>query len=209
MNHHEPIDQYGDYIWVDTSFPSCAQMIAYFFSQFKDLKLSKEGARALYTGIVTDTGRFRYRGVTELTHVLAGMLISYGADISEIDLALSEESLDMLRYKGYVYQNFITDNGFVYLKITNKLIKEFNISYEDAGSIVNLLGGIKGYPIWAIFLEEPEGDEVRVRLRSNGPDIDKLANKFRGGGHKMASGATLSSWDELPLFIKEVHKLLK
>ncbi|MFA5692017.1 MAG: bifunctional oligoribonuclease/PAP phosphatase NrnA [Acholeplasmataceae bacterium] len=209
IDHHEPIDNYGDYIWVDTNFPSCAQMIAYFFTQFKKLKMSSVGATAMYTGIVTDTGRFRYRGVTKETHELAGLLINHGADITYIDSKLSTETLNMIRYKGYVYENFITDNGFVYLKITNEIKKKFELSQEDASSIVNLLGGIEGYPIWAIFLEEEGKETIRVRLRSNGPDIDKLANKFEGGGHKMAAGATLKNWDELPKFIKEVHNTLK
>ena len=207
IDHHIPVDHFGDIQWVDTTFPSCAQMMAYFSTQFKRLKITKPGAVAMYTGILTDTGRFKYRGVSRLTHEMAGMLLEHGADVEEIDRYLSSESFDMLRFKGYVYMNFeTTDKGFVYLKITEELYKSYNLTYEQASSVIGMLGGIEGYPIWAIFIED--ADVVRVRLRSNGPDIDKVANQFRGGGHAKASGATLESWAELPLMIEAVHKVL-
>ena len=207
IDHHIPIDQYGDMQWVDTNFPSCAQMIAYFSTQFKKFKVTKPGAVAMYTGILTDTGRFKYRGVTRLTHEMAGYLLECGADVEEIDSYLSRETLDMIRFKGFVYLNFeMTDKGFVYLKITKDIVEKYKLTYEQASSVVNLLGGIEGYPIWAIFVEQ-EG-EIRVRLRSSGPDIDKVANQFRGGGHAKASGATLTSWNELEGFIEAVEHVL-
>ncbi|CCV64993.1 Phosphoesterase RecJ domain protein [Alteracholeplasma palmae J233] len=206
IDHHIPIDQYGDYQWVDTSFPSCAQMIAYFAKTF-DMKITKPGAVAMYTGILTDTGRFKYRGVSQLTHELAGMLLSNGADVEEIDQQLSKESLNVIRYKGFIYQNFITDNGFIYVKVSKDQVKEFGLTYEEASSVVNILGGIDGYPVWAILLEQ-EDNTIRVRLRSNGPDIDKVANQFKGGGHAKASGATLDNWEELPAFIKAVKEVI-
>ncbi len=207
IDHHIPVDQYGDYQWVDTNFPSCAQMIAYFSRQFKKFKVTKPGAVAMYTGILTDTGRFKYRGVTELTHQIAGFLLTRGADVEEIDQHLSIETLDMIRFKGYIYQNLkTTDKGFVYFIINEALRNEFNLSYEEASSTVNLLGGIQGFPVWALIIEDK--NDIRVRLRSNGPDIDGVANKFQGGGHKKAAGATLKNWDELNDLIEEVHKLI-
>lgn len=207
IDHHIPIDQYGDMQWVDTNYPSCAQMIAHFSTMFKKFFITKPGATAMYTGILTDTGRFKYRGVTRLTHEMAGLLLESGADVEEIDSYLSRESLDMLRYKGYIYLNFEkTEKGFVYIKITKDQIDKYKLTYEEASSVVNILGGIEGYPVWALFIEQ--SGEIRVRLRSSGPDIDKVANKFRGGGHAKASGATLLSWDELDSFIKEVEQVL-
>jgi len=207
IDHHIPVDEYGDIQWVDTSFPSCAQMIAYMSTQVKDFEITKPGAVAMYTGILTDTGRFKYRGVSELTHQMAGMLLTKGADVEEIDRAMSNETLDMFRFKGYVYQNFkTTDKGFIYLQITDEVRKEHNLTYEEASSVVNMLSGIQGFHVWALFIED--GDLVRIRLRSSGPDIDGVANQFGGGGHAKASGAVLNSWDELDQFIEAVHNVL-
>jgi len=208
IDHHIPVDDYGDLRWVDTTFPSCAQMITYFYYKFKnELKLTEEGAIALYTGIVTDTGRFRFRGVSQLTHQLAGLLIEKGVDVEYIDGKLSKESLEMIALKGYVYSNFVTAKGFVYLKMTRDVIDKYNVTDEQAASVVGLIGGIEGFPVWALFIEYP--GEIRIRLRSSGPTIDKLANQYGGGGHTKASGARLDSWDQLPQFIKDVEEVVK
>ncbi len=208
IDHHIPVDDYGDLRWVDTEFPSCAQMIAYFYHTFKkELKLTQQGAIALYTGILTDTGRFRYRGVSNMTHQLAGMLLEHGVDVEEIDQALSTETLEMIRLKGYVYSNFQVADGFIYLKITQDIIKTYQVTDEQAASMVSLIAGIEGYPVWALFIEYP--NEIRIRLRSNGPTIDQLANRYNGGGHAKASGARLDSWDQLPEFVKDTEELVR
>ena len=207
IDHHIPIDQYGNYQWIDVSFPSCAQMIAY-FAYTNNLKITKHAATAMYTGILTDTGRFRFRGVSKLTHEMAGLLVDQGIDIREIDKNLSKEPLSMIKYKGYIYKNLkFTPQGFIYCVIPNKIIKKLNISLEQASSAVNILSGIEGYNVWALFIEYSK-KEIRVRLRSSGVAIDKVANKFRGGGHQEACGATLLSLKELPEIIKEVNKIL-
>ncbi len=204
IDHHIPIDQYGDIIWVDTNFPSCAQMIAYFYYKYQsELKISKKGAVALYTGIVTDTGRFRYRGVDELTHQLAGMLVTLGAEPDKIDFELSKETLQGAKLKGHVLSNFeMSNHGFIYFKMTRDLINEYQISDEDAAAMVNMLGGIENHPVWALIIEYP--GEIRIRLRSNGPVISDIANQFQGGGHAKAAGGKLQNWDELKKLIKTV-----
>lgn len=207
IDHHIPVEDYGDLIWVDTTFPSCAQMIAYFYYKFKDeLKLSKDGAIALYTGIVTDTGRFRYRGVSKLTHQLAGILLEKGVDVEYIDSHLSKESLPMIALKGYVYTHYVTDGGFIFVKMTRDVIDKHQVTDEQAASVVNALGGIEGYPVWALFIEYPE--EIRIRLRSSGPTINELANRYGGGGHAKASGARLTGWEQLSDFVKDANNVI-
>ena len=209
IDHHIPVDQYGSIRWVQTDFPSCAQMITYFYYTFKhELKMTLEGANALYTGIVTDTGRFRFRGVSNITHQLAGLLLDQGVDVEYIDQNLSKESLSMIALKGYVYSNFVTtEGGFIYLKMTQDVMKKYKVTEEQAASVVNLLGGIEGYPVWALFIEYET--EIRVRLRASGPTIDHLANQYQGGGHAKAAGAKLESWDQLNTFVKDVEALIK
>lgn len=208
IDHHIPVDDYGDIRWVDTNFPACSQMIAYFYHTYKkQLKISLEGAIAMYTGIVTDTGRFRFRGVSELTHQMAGMLIDKGVDVEYIDGKLGKETLEMIALKGYVYSNFVTTDGFIYLRMTRDIIEKFNVSDEQAASVVGLLGGIEGFPVWALFIEYP--NEVRIRLRSNGPTINELANRYGGGGHAKASGCRLEGWEQLPEFIKDAEAVVK
>ncbi len=209
IDHHIPVNDFGDIRWVDTTFPSCAQMITYFYQQNdKTLKLTRQGAIALYTGIVTDTGRFRYRGVSKLTHEMAGLLIGKGVDVEEIDALLSQDTLDTIALKGFVYSNFVTTpGGFIYVKMTRETINKYNVNDEEAAAVVNLLGGIDGFPVWALIIEYP--GEIRIRLRSSGPNIDQLANRYGGGGHAKASGAKLETWDQLHAFVKDTEAVIR
>lgn len=200
---------YANYYWVDDMLPSCSQMIASFYEEFKDeLKLNFEGARAMYVGILTDTGRFRYRGVDRRTHEIAGMLLDYGVDVEDIDNLLSVEDMNSIRLKGDVLSGFVTtEGGFIYFIMTKEIMKNRNVTHEAASAMVNNLAGIEGYPVWALLIEGE--NEIRVRLRSRGPEIQQLATKWRGGGHQKAAGATLKSLEELDDFIKDIEQLIK
>jgi phosphoesterase RecJ-like protein len=207
IDHHIDVEAYGDLNFVDTSFPAVSETITNFAIQ-NDLKIGIEGAIALYTGILTDTGRFRYRGVSQRTHQMAGYLVSLGVDIEYIDQKLSSETLEAVALKGYVYSNFeTTEGGFIYLRMPSNVIEKYEVSRETAASMVNLIGGIEGYPVWALFIEYDQ--EIRVRLRSNGPTINEVAEKFSGGGHAKASGASIEKWDDIERFTKEVEKVIK
>ena len=207
IDHHIDVDAYGDMNWVDTSYPAVSEMITDFAFQNK-LEIPLESAIALYTGLITDTGRFRYRGVSKRTHTLAGLLIEAGVDVEFIDSKLSKETLKMYALKGYVYSNFTTvEGGFIYLKMPRAVIEEYGVTDEEAASVVNLIGGLDGYPVWALMIEYE--NEIRIRLRSSGPTINTLAEKYEGGGHAKASGARLPSWEHVDQFSKDVIQHIK
>jgi len=207
IDHHIDVDAYGDMNWVDTSYPAVSEMITDFAIQH-NLKIPLSSAIALYTGLITDTGRFRYRGVSNRTHIMAGALINAGVDVEFIDSKLTQESLKMFALKGYVYSNFVTvEGGFIYLKMPRAIINQFGVTDEEAASVVNLIGGLDGYPVWALMIEYE--NEIRIRLRSSGPVINTLAEKYEGGGHAKASGARLPSWDHLDQFVGDVIQHIK
>ncbi len=207
IDHHIDVDAYGDMNWVDTSYPAVSEMITDFAFQHK-LEIPLVSAIALYTGLITDTGRFRYRGVSKRTHTLAGLLIEAGVDVEFIDSKLSKETLKMYGLKGYVYSNFTTvEGGFIYLKMPRAVIEEYGVTDEEAASVVNLIGGLDGYPVWALMIEYE--NEIRIRLRSSGPTINTLAEKYEGGGHAKASGARLPSWEHVDQFSKDVIQHIK
>lgn len=207
IDHHIPVDDYGNINWVCDEKPACAQMIFEFLAG-SGLKLDKKSATDIYTGIVTDTGRFRFDTVSSETFMVAAKLLEYGVDIAKIDNLLSVESLDVLKFKGYVLSHFkLTKEGFAYIKVTKETVEKFGISYEDAANQVNVISSIPGYPVWALIIEYPA--EIRVRLRSRGPDVDKLANAYQGGGHAKASGCKLNDWNQLRQFVKDANKVVK
>jgi len=209
IDHHIDVEAYGDYQYVDTTAPACAQIITEFYLKFKDeLVLTKEAATALYVGISTDTGRFKFDSVNSRTFNAAALLVDHGVDLGYIDNQLSVETLETLKLKGYCLSNFkTTENGFAYIVMKRETINEFGVSDEDAAAQVSTISTIEGCPVWAIFMEYPT--EIRIRLRSRGPVINKLAEKFEGGGHAKASGARIHNWSELDNFVLMADELVK
>lgn len=209
IDHHIDVEAYGDYQYVDTTAPACAQIIVEFYQKFKDeLVLNKEAATALYVGVSTDTGRFKFDSVNSRTFMAAALLVDNGVDLGYIDNQLSSESIDALKLRGYCLSNFkISENGFAYLIMKRETISEFGVTDEVAAAQVSTISTIEGCPVWAMFIEY-EGDEIRVRLRSRGPVINTLAEEYNGGGHAKASGAKLQSWDDLEEFIKKADKIV-
>lgn len=207
IDHHIRIEDYADYNYVDEESPACAQIIAELWSKYL-LDITPEGATALYVGILTDTGRFKYRGVCRKTMNLAGMLLDQNVDIEEIDRKLSIETLNTIKLKAEVLSNFhTTPDGFAYAVVTRETIKKFNVSNEEAASMVSLLANIEDHPVWALIIEYE--NDIRVRLRSSGPDVDLLANAYNGGGHAKASGASLPSFDDLERFANDCNELVR
>jgi phosphate:Na+ symporter len=121
---------------------------------------------------------------------------------------LSIETLNTIKLKAEVLSNFhTTPDGFAYAVVTRETIKKFNVSNEEAASMVSLLANIEDHPVWALIIEYE--NDIRVRLRSSGPDVDLLANAYNGGGHAKASGASLPSFDDLERFANDCNELVR
>ena len=209
IDHHPAVESFCDYEYVDDKSPACAQIITEFYLKYKnELKINKEAARALYVGIVTDTGRFKFDSVTSKTFNIAGSLLDLGVDLADVDNHLSVETIQSLKLRGYCLNSFkVTKNGFAYLIMKRETIEEFGVSDEDAANQVTAISTIEGCPVWAMFIEYPT--QIRIRLRSRGPVVNLLAAEYEGGGHPKASGAKLPSWESLDEFLAKADKLVE
>ncbi|RFU65989.1 DHH family phosphoesterase [Peribacillus glennii] len=208
IDHHPNEDRYGDMIWVEEDASSVSEMIYefYLFGKDKGLKLSDEAARLLFAGIVGDTGRFLYASTTEKTFSYAGELIHYDFSRPELFNDMYDVSENLVRLNGYVLQKFeILKNGTAKMVITKALLQEFNTTVSEASLLVSTLGSVKGVKAWVFFIEED--NEIRVRLRSKGPVINGIAKKYNGGGHPMAAGASIYSWDKADEIMKDLQEL--
>lgn len=210
IDHHIPVEDYGDINYVRVDFPATCAIIADFYDTFKDeLILSDEASRYLFTGIVTDTGRFRYRGVDSRVMHLSSLLLNTGIDIEEIYSNLYMKDPQELKLLSYVYRHFkVTKNGVAYFLMSNKIQKKFNVTNEVAASLVNSLEGIKGSLIWIFFIQNKE-KVWRVRLRSRFIGVNEIAAKYHGGGHLQASGATVHNKKELKKLLQDADEHLK
>ena len=210
IDHHIPVESYGNYEWVEEHRSSTCEMVAAFYDAFKDeLKMSKEAATYIYTGMVTDSGRFRFREVSGDTLRLAGLILDQGIDTEFIYSNLYLDEVESLRFESYVHRKMkISDSGVVSMYVTNRMKKKFRLSNEDASACVSCIDSIKGSLIWIAFIEGENG-ETRVRLRSRYVTISELAERYHGGGHACAAGATVHSKAEAKALLKEADELLR
>ena len=102
----------------------------------------------------------------------------------------------------------ITENGVAYIHVTEKMQEKFALTSEHASASVSYLDSIRGSLIWLAFIDNADGT-IRVRLRSRFLPINKLAEKYRGGGHDCASGATLHKKSEIKKLLSEADEMLK
>lgn len=212
IDHHIPLEHYGTLEWVEEERSSCCEMIVDFYNTFRDvLKINSEAATHLYTGMVTDSGRFKYSGVTGDTLRNAAILLDVGVDTDMLFARLYLEAYEYLKFKAHIYQRMqMTENGVAYIYIDRAMQQEFNLSLEQASACIGNLDSIRGCISWIAFIES--GDEtgsIRVRLRSRFVHINSIAEKYRGGGHACASGATVYNREEVDALLSDTDALVK
>ncbi|XQY90978.1 DHH family phosphoesterase [Metabacillus sp. HB246100] len=208
IDHHPNDDQYGDLMWVDTSASATSEMIYELYLEGKEegLHLSKEAAELLYAGIVGDTGRFLFPSTTERTFRYASALISLGIKPTPLYDELYKTKRNVAKLSGYVLQNFtLSPSGAAHMMMTRDLLEEFEVTPSEASQLVSIIGNIDGIKAWVFFVEE--NSQIRVRLRSKEIVINKLAKKYNGGGHPLASGASVYSWEEAQSVLKDLETL--
>ena len=209
IDHHIPVESYGSLEWVEELRSSCCEMVAAFYDALKDeLVLTPEAARYIYCGMVTDSGRFRYRDVSGDTLRLAGMLLDTGIDTDTLYANLYLEKYEAFKFEAYAKRKMkISENGVISLFVSKRMQKKFNLTKEDASASVSYMDSVKGCLIWVAFIEGDRG-EIRVRLRSRFVTVSELAEKYKGGGHACAAGATVYSKAEMQKLLSEANELL-
>ncbi len=212
IDHHIPVENYGDLCWVEEERTSCCEMIVNFYETFcNELTLNAEAAKYLYTGMVTDSGRFRFRGVSGDTLRHAATLLDVGIDTETLYANLYLEDFNELQFRADISRNIkMTENGVLYLYLDQKIQEKYQLTRDQASACISLLDSVRGSICWLAFIEN--GDEsgtIRVRLRSRFVHINTLAEKYRGGGHACASGATVYNAEEVAALISDADALVK
>ena len=212
IDHHIPLENYGDYNWVEEERSSCCEMVVAFYDTFRDqLKIDSLAATHLYTGMVTDSGRFKYSGVNGDTLRNAAVLLDVGVDTDTLFARLYLEAYEYLKFKAHIYNRMeITPNGVAYIFVDKAMQEQFDLSLEQASAIIGNLDSIRGCISWIAFIESgDEQNSIRVRLRSRFVHINGIAEKYHGGGHACASGATIYSREEMEALLADTDALVK
>lgn len=194
IDHHQKPDNYAAYTYSDTAFGSTCEMV-YNFISFLDKKqdLDKTIATCIYTGILTDSGSFRFPKTTGTTHRIIADLIDLGAENTVIpSLLYDNSSYNRLQLLGRALQNMkvMTEHKTSYTSLTQEELNSFEHIKGDTEGIVNYGLTIKGIVFTAIFIENKEEGIIKISFRSQGSfDVNQFArDHFQGGGHSNAAG---------------------
>ena len=206
IDHHILVDDYAPTSWVEEDRSSACEMIATFYDTFRDqLKIDRLAATYIFTGMVTDSGRFRFRSVSGDTMRCAGLMLDAGVDTDIVFAHLYLKDFDYLKFKAHVYDQMrVTENGVAYIHVTKEMKDRFGLTQESASSVVSFLENIKGCLCWIAFIDQnDEENTIRVRLRSRFVPVNSVAENWRGGGHACACGATVYSQEEMDMLLAQ------
>ncbi len=195
IDHHQQPDDYAIVTYSDTSICSTCQMIYHFIDYLGDINLLDPNiAQCIYTGIMTDTGSFRFRSTTSTTHRVIASLIDIGIDNAKIHQNVYDSnSYNRLQLLGQSLTNLkvISKLNTAYITLSAKEMKKFNTQKGDTEGVVNYALSLKGIKLAVIFKEDIDENLIKMSFRSKGNfSVNDLARThFNGGGHINAAGA--------------------
>ena len=208
IDHHEAPANYAAVTFSDTKYGSTCEMIFDFIEALGDISfIDKTIATCLYTGIVTDSGSFKFPKTTGKTHRIVAKLIDLGVENSVIhNLLFNNNSYESFQLLGRALQNLkvLKNHKTSYITLSQAELDRFHFKKGDTEGIVNYGLSIKGIIFTAIFIENKEEGIIKISLRSIGDfDVNELSRThFHGGGHKNAAGGKsyLSMKETIQLF---------
>lgn len=206
IDHHIESSPFIGYKWVDVNSIACAQMIVEFALKFH-LKINQRAANLLYLGICTDSGRFRYAPTNAKTHRIVAHLYDIGIEPKPLFDILYQSEANYVKYQALLVSKFkITEHHVIYCFADVEDYEKFGLTFDQVSKNVNVVGNIIGCPVWTLFTRSPEGT-IRIEFRSQGLDVQKIAKKYGGGGHKCAAGARLTNQKDFALAMQVVNDL--
>ncbi|WP_299135402.1 bifunctional oligoribonuclease/PAP phosphatase NrnA [uncultured Tenacibaculum sp.] len=193
IDHHQQPDDFT-YMYSDTSMSSTCQMVYNFIEMMEDVDMiDKHIATCLYTGIMTDTGSFRFRSTTSRTHRIIADLIDKGAENDKIHSNVNDSNTySRLLLLGQSLSNLeiLPEYRTAFITLSQEEKKKFNYEKGDTEGVVNYALSLKGIVFGVIFIEDEEQGIIKISFRSKGKfSVNQFArNYFNGGGHDNASG---------------------
>ncbi|NRB58572.1 MAG: bifunctional oligoribonuclease/PAP phosphatase NrnA [Winogradskyella sp.] len=194
IDHHQQPDDYATYTYSDVSMSSTCEMVYNFIEMLNDTdKIDTDIASCLYTGIMTDTGSFRFPSTTSRTHEVVSQLMRKGASNAQIhNNVFDTNSYSRLQLLGRAMQNLkvIPELQTTYITLSQEELDQFNFKKGDTEGFVNYGLSLKGIIFAAIFIENKQDNIIKISLRSKGSfSVNQFSRThFNGGGHDNAAG---------------------
>ena len=209
IDHHPFVEDFGGLEIINDQASSACEIIMELLMQMK-LVLNSSIAELLYMGLVSDSNRFLFDSSTShLFSLISYYLDKYPFDLSKCYQKLYLRPLNEVRLEGYISLNMtVTENGLGYIPITDAIIQKYGVDSASAGNMINNFNFIKEVLVWVTMTEDVKNDQIRISIRSRGPVINQVAEKYHGGGHKFASGVRVKTMEEAMKIIDDLEQVL-
>jgi phosphoesterase RecJ-like protein len=206
IDHHLFCEEIAQVEVTDSSYESCCGLVTALAME-AGLTVSPLAAKSLYTGMITDSGRFRYDSTSAQTFRTAAFLMEREFSTADIYRNLYADDFSFIQLRArFVLKIQLTDKPVAYIYTTKEEAESYGVdNFTISRGMVNVMGEIRGVDIWVNFTETEEG--VLCELRSNKYNINPIAKKYGGGGHAKASGATVKDRDEAMNMLQDLMQL--
>ncbi len=212
IDHHPFIEKFQDNSleYIDINSSSASEIVLRLINE-TPLLMDELIASQIFWGIISDTNRFMFNNSSPDTfHLIGNLIEKYQLNINKLYEPLYLRPLEEVRLEGFIASNMeITENGVGYIKITDKTLNEFKTDAAAPGNMIGNFNYIDNVYVWIFVTEDVKNENYRISIRSRGPIINKIAEKYHGGGHNFASGARITDINEADLLIKELDEELK
>jgi phosphoesterase RecJ-like protein len=211
IDHHLGNTNFGDINIIDSSKSATAEIIFSFFDRYFKKYFDTEIAESLYTGILTDTGKFQYSNTTKEVHRIISLLLEYDINPSNIYSSIYEhEPANRFKLLSLVLKRvkIVPGNYLIYSYILEKDFKKLDLPFSSNDGIIELLRAANDIKVAALFKEIGlNAYKVSLRASNNDVNVARIANSFGGGGHKMA--AAFSSCGKLNIIVKDLTQVIE
>lgn len=206
IDHHIFGEKIADIEVVNTSYESCCGEVTELALE-GNLQLSPASAKALYTGMVTDSGRFRYDSTTSQTFRLASALLEQKFDLNGLYAQLYADDFAYVRLRAqFILKIQFTDDGVAYIYTTKEELPTYGVdTFTVSRGMVATMSDLRGVDVWANFTETENG--VLVEIRSNKYNVQPIAVKYGGGGHAKACGATVKDKETAMSLLEDLNAI--
>ncbi len=210
IDHHPFIESFGGIEYIDDKASSTSEILMELFYETK-LKCNTNIAKTLYCGLVSDSNRFLFDNSTPKTFSLVSHYLKhYPFVLSDLYKQMYLRPLKEVRLEGYISLNLdVSEYGVASILLTDEVINKYKADSASAGNMINDFNYIEEVLIWVIVTEDVKNDNIRINIRSRGPKINKVAEKYNGGGHSMASGARVHTFEEAKDLIDDLNEVAR
>ena len=204
IDHHTYCEKIADIEVIETAFESCCGQITAFAVE-SGLTLTPASATALYTGMVTDSGRFRYDSTTSNTFRLASKLLEAGVDLNGVYTQLYQDDFKFVKLRAqFVLKIRFTEHRVAYIYTTKEELPTYEVdTFTISRGMVGVMADLSGVDIWVNFTETEEN--VLVEIRSSKYNVCPVAMKYGGGGHAKACGASVRDYAEAMALLNDLN----